>query len=369
MKKNSPQLSFVLFLFVAFFLQLTTINAKESTWITDYTSGCKIWNPRPQPNETISYRGECKDGKAHGSGTLIWLSDGKQNGKPSVGNFVDGVFVGDKNFKGNIIGLPNNDYFISLGTDKETGIIFWAYAINAIDRCWRWTGGGHDVYGEIPEGMSSKQFLNNEFAQSLIIKGAEMFQKNCKFGRVHVRLIPDNYKAKNKGTLYPVYVSGEIEYSDTNGKWVNYNNEVINLHKEKIASEKKKKDIESRNITSQKIFDSFVNKNDVEIWPSKEELHVNPFVYENKVVGIITTFTTMLSANQGIFDDGVITVSDIPKGIFRKEVKVVLAGRVLGKESIKIPLVGETLVPKLKFIDVYYCNDNSCSEMFYWKNN
>jgi hypothetical protein len=46
-------------------------------WITATNQPCKIWNPEPQPNESVTWSGHCKDGFASGKGTLHWTEDGK----------------------------------------------------------------------------------------------------------------------------------------------------------------------------------------------------------------------------------------------------------------------------------------------------
>jgi hypothetical protein len=47
--------------------------------VADTTNGCKIWNPHPQPDETVKWSGDCIGGLAQGPGTLQWF----RNGKPS----------------------------------------------------------------------------------------------------------------------------------------------------------------------------------------------------------------------------------------------------------------------------------------------
>ena len=88
-------------LFVTWLVALTSapsdIFAAEAGWITDSKSGCKVWNPSPQPNETITYEGECKDNIANGHGTVTWFENGAQNGSPQTGNFVNGVLVDNSN--------------------------------------------------------------------------------------------------------------------------------------------------------------------------------------------------------------------------------------------------------------------------------
>jgi hypothetical protein len=58
-------------------------------WIADARTGCRVWNPSPQPNETISWTGGCSNGIAQGRGVLQWLKDGKPNERYE-GEYRDG---------------------------------------------------------------------------------------------------------------------------------------------------------------------------------------------------------------------------------------------------------------------------------------
>ena len=58
-------------------------------WITTANKPCKVWNPEPVPNETVTWSGPCKDGFASGKGILQWT----ENGKPDVefdGEYANG---------------------------------------------------------------------------------------------------------------------------------------------------------------------------------------------------------------------------------------------------------------------------------------
>lgn len=47
--------------------------ARAGEWIADASVGCRVWNPHPQPNETIHWSGPCVNGYAHGRGAAQWF--------------------------------------------------------------------------------------------------------------------------------------------------------------------------------------------------------------------------------------------------------------------------------------------------------
>jgi hypothetical protein len=47
--------------------------AQEGAWIADTSVGCQVWNPHPQPNETIWWSGACTNGLAQGRGSAQWF--------------------------------------------------------------------------------------------------------------------------------------------------------------------------------------------------------------------------------------------------------------------------------------------------------
>lgn len=70
------------------------------SWITE-SGGCKLWNPHPRPNESVTWTGECRDGYADGPGVAQWQKDGKP------ANEIDGSYVrGSANGKAVVI-APN----------------------------------------------------------------------------------------------------------------------------------------------------------------------------------------------------------------------------------------------------------------------
>lgn len=55
---------------------LSWAHAENANWVTS-RQGCKVWSSTPQPNETVSWTGPCRNKLAHGKGTLIWFLDGR----------------------------------------------------------------------------------------------------------------------------------------------------------------------------------------------------------------------------------------------------------------------------------------------------
>ena len=62
-------------------------------WLAAHNKPCKMWNPGPKPGNTLTWSGDCVDGKASGWGRQVWLSrigeivyegefhDGKEHGR------------------------------------------------------------------------------------------------------------------------------------------------------------------------------------------------------------------------------------------------------------------------------------------------
>jgi hypothetical protein len=80
-------------LFLAAQAAAQTDNPKDKPatpdWITTTNKPCKVWNPNPEPNESVTWTGPCKDGYANGKGILFWT----ENGKPDVeynGEYANG---------------------------------------------------------------------------------------------------------------------------------------------------------------------------------------------------------------------------------------------------------------------------------------
>jgi hypothetical protein len=70
-------------------------------WITATNQNCKIWNPEPQPNESVTWSGGCKDGLASGKGVLRWTEDGKPDA------VFEGEYANGKRNGAGVLTLPD----------------------------------------------------------------------------------------------------------------------------------------------------------------------------------------------------------------------------------------------------------------------
>ena len=58
---------------LALAVPVAALCAETGAWILDIAVGCKVWNPHPQPNETMRWSGACANGMAHGRGAAQWF--------------------------------------------------------------------------------------------------------------------------------------------------------------------------------------------------------------------------------------------------------------------------------------------------------
>lgn len=109
-------------------------------WITDAHNGCKVWDPVPDPAETIIWSGDCRNGLAEGQGVLQWFDNGKPNGRDQ-GRWAKGMMNG----QGKSI-LPNGSHYDGEWRDGEANGIGTA-VINGKTYTGTWTNGCYYMRG------------------------------------------------------------------------------------------------------------------------------------------------------------------------------------------------------------------------------
>lgn len=90
-------------LFVAVQVMAQTEKPTQPGWITTSNKPCKVWNPEPQADESVTWSGPCKDGFASGKGILFWT----ENGKPDVE--FDGEYANGKRNGHGVLITPDGE--------------------------------------------------------------------------------------------------------------------------------------------------------------------------------------------------------------------------------------------------------------------
>jgi hypothetical protein len=99
--------------FVSLGATAQTDNPAPPGWITATNQPCKIWNPEPQPNESVTWSGPCKDGFASGKGILRWTEDGKPDAE------FDGEYANGKRNGSGVMIAPDGQRIDGEWADDE----------------------------------------------------------------------------------------------------------------------------------------------------------------------------------------------------------------------------------------------------------
>jgi len=98
--------------------------SETSSWMTDKKTGCKFWNPKPRLNESISWSGECVNGKAHGIGILRWYINGIEVSLDTITakngvTMINGVMMADVKISNVVFNLSESDNGCVIGDVKK----------------------------------------------------------------------------------------------------------------------------------------------------------------------------------------------------------------------------------------------------------
>ena len=108
-----------LYVTLSFLISLICVSSQswalEAKWFPTDKINCLVWNPEPQPQETVTWSGECSNGKVNGVGILSW-----SNGDKYIGEYQDGNMHGQVTYawekKDQYTGEWQNNNFHGKGT-------------------------------------------------------------------------------------------------------------------------------------------------------------------------------------------------------------------------------------------------------------
>ncbi|HMG92058.1 MAG TPA: hypothetical protein VK589_18505 [Chryseolinea sp.] len=188
-------------------------SAKDSVWIQSL-DGCKVYNPHPVKNETITWSGNCVGSYATGTGTLQWYKNGKQNQQ-----YVGEVKRGSPHGKGR--------YLFEDGTVHEgTYVNGDLYGAGAIIRKYKSNTVSYTYSGDLKEDLPSGRGQEIEFAENgdtLRICTGEFLE-----GEIHgegtMKKFDDDFVTISKGKFKQGRVYGRAEI------WWYYKRKLIDYY-------------------------------------------------------------------------------------------------------------------------------------------
>ena len=149
-------LYFIIVLLFSSTLMTSQSWAEGGKWFSTDKSDCKVWNPHPQPNETVSWTGNCSNGKANGNGALTWKSN------TGIQKYVGQIRYGHANGQGTYTWDNGDKYIGEWKDDKMHGQGTYTNANGSVhEGIWE---NGNFLYAKKIE--SETQTNSNKFLQA-----------------------------------------------------------------------------------------------------------------------------------------------------------------------------------------------------------
>ncbi|MDQ7246973.1 hypothetical protein [Dongia sedimenti] len=118
---------------------------KVAKWMDTERPNCQVWDPYPQRNETATWSGDCRSGKAEGEGTLAWHYTDPA-GNPLTYTNSGGVLAGKLEGQGTAV-LPNGNRYEGMYRDGQKdghGVFTWSDS--RYDGAWK---------DDLPDGLGT----------------------------------------------------------------------------------------------------------------------------------------------------------------------------------------------------------------------
>jgi hypothetical protein len=174
----------------------------RSGYVADARTGCQVWNPYPQPNESVQWDGPCVNGYAAGDARLTWVH-------PRGRDQYQGAMVGGK--------MHGSGTYLSFTGDRYEGE--WQDGKNAGRGIYSWANG--DRY--VGEWMDGKQHGRGSLIRSNGAKYEGDWQNGKRVGR-GTQIYSNGSRYEGEWQTDRAHGPGLYTFSDgkpLSGDWVN----------------------------------------------------------------------------------------------------------------------------------------------------
>jgi hypothetical protein len=140
-------------------LSFTPSSANAGALYLPDATGCKVYDPSPAPNETVTWSGQCLDGYADGRGVVQWLQGGEPRTRVE-GTLVRGRFEG----QGTMVSPGGGRFEGTFHEGERSGKGTWTwpngdrYEGDFVDGKWS----GHGTFTSAAGGHYSGEWVNNK---------------------------------------------------------------------------------------------------------------------------------------------------------------------------------------------------------------
>lgn len=352
--------------------------AAQPTWFKDQATGCAILLKPWRGSLELHWEGACENGKAEGAGKLSYTVAGiayfEQPIDPKIGViFKHGVKMATPEVDAAITHIaitrceqkppqqgnsrtfnPNRKVSIEVadGIELAHGAVVERLAAVGEQKAWRECP-ARDLDGAVEKGLITVEIRQSgKFAVSIATCEPYFGFQGGSACRYENR--PFNERVKVAEQVLHAEVSHRAEIA---------------------AAAKQEKDRQhaaaqrERAALSKEIFDAFVHKSGIAVFPSTDDLKANPYAFEGRTLGIKATFDKMSDRHTALFDAGLLTpivVNGIPTSMFTTKKEALLAVAISGRSSVQYPIVGAVDVLVFNFVDALICKEAQCNDALYW---
>lgn len=255
-----------------------------------------------------------------------------------------------------VLRLPDGKQsLVLLGRDEDTLVRYWRLGTKAGDKCWPTGQNRSAVIAEMPANIRIEK---EETAKIEMRKAVHLAQSICgKCNYLDVWIIPATEGHRAAINLRPIAAAGAIQCKDMS--FSSYQNRATEEFTRQAAQDAAAAAANQKATAAHERWTAFAAKTGVSKVASAAEVHRNPFLFENQIIGLVVSFKRMVSAEQGFFDAGErpIVVSGLPKTRFGAFAgSILLAGKVIGTTT-------DDALPHLSYVDAVDCTEPGCGDI------